>query len=290
MTLTVRYPKIDYSKVPAHWARNIAFAQDRNSASLLPTPVEPWLIKVLQSVIDKLPEGDPKLREDVLGFIGQESQHYRQHNLFNKAMIAQGYPRLPEFERALADELAAFLKTRSPKFLFAYADGFESLGAVSGGIWFEKSDGMLAGADPSAVALWKWHIAEEFEHREICFKVYHALFGRGLWNAVVNGYFYRVYGFIFAILHLKGHSSRIFEYLLETDRQTMTEAEKQKLEADLKEFAAFQRKHFLTQLLKNFLPWYNPGRKRMPRGLMDYLKQFEAGGGYARAAAEPAQG
>src|SRR5579859_5083993 len=118
MPLIVRYPKIDYAKVPAHWARNIAFAQDRNAASLIPTPVEPWLIKLLQSVMDKLPEDDPELRQDVLGFIGQESQHYRQHNLFNKVMAARGYPRLAEFERDLADDLAMFLKTRSPKFLF----------------------------------------------------------------------------------------------------------------------------------------------------------------------------
>ena len=33
MTLTVRYPKIDYAKVPAHWARNIAFAQEIGRAS-----------------------------------------------------------------------------------------------------------------------------------------------------------------------------------------------------------------------------------------------------------------
>jgi len=289
MTLTVRYPKIDYSNVPAHWARNIVFAQDRNAASLIPTPVEPWLIKLLQSVIDKLPEDEPELRQDLLGFIGQESQHYRQHNLFNKAMIARGYPRLAEFERDLADDLAVFLKTRSPKFLFAYADGFESLGAVSGQIWFEKSEGLLDGADPSAVALWKWHMAEEFEHREICFTVYHALFGRGLWNAIVNGYFYRVYGFICAMRHLNTHKARMLDYLLEVDRQTMSAAEKKKLDADLCEFAAFQRKHFLVQLLKNFLPWYNPGRKRTPRGLREYLKQFEPDGSHARAARDPAQ-
>ena len=275
MTLTVRYPKIDYSDVPAHWARNIAFAQDRNAASLIPTPVEPWLIKLMQSVIDQLPEDDPGLRQDVLAFIGQESQHYRQHAKFNKAMAARGYPRLPEFERGLADDLAAFLKTRSPKFLFAYADGFESLGAVSGQIWFEESDELLEGADPSAVALWKWHMAEEFEHREICFKVYHALFGRGPWKSIVNGYFYRVYGFVCAMRHLNGHKSRMLDYLLEVDRQAMSDVEKQKLEADLKAFDAFQRKHFLVQLLKNFLPWYNPARKRTPRGLREYLKQFE---------------
>lgn len=283
MALTIRYPAIDFSKVKPHWARNIAFAQDRNATSLIPTPVEPWLIKLLQSVLDKLPADKPELREDVLGFIRQESQHFKQHRLFNEAMVAHGYPRLAEFEQRLAADLDEFMKTRSLKFLLAYADGFESLGAVSGLIWFEKSDRMLEGADPNAVALWKWHMAEEFEHREVCFDVYHALFGRGFWNAIVNGYFYRIYGFLFAMRHLKSHSDRMRDYMLAIDLGRMTAAEKAQLARDTREYAAFQRKHFLTQLLKNFLPWYDPGRKRTPRGLTEYLREFEPGGKYARA-------
>jgi len=179
MSLVVRYPEIDYSKVPAHWARNLAFATDRNAASLIPTPVEPWLIKLLQIALERLPAHAEPMRDDILGFIRQESQHFKQHRLFNEAMIKQGYPRLAEFEQQLADDLERFLRTRSLKFCLAYADGFESLGAVSGQLWFEHSDEMLEGADPNAVALWKWHMAEEFEHREVCFDIYHAFFGRG---------------------------------------------------------------------------------------------------------------
>lgn len=286
MVLAVRYPQINYANIRAHWAPNIAFAQHNNATSLIPTPIEPWLIRVLQVAVDRLPAKDAALREDVLGFIGQESQHFRQHRLFNKVLIAQGYPRLAEYERQLAADLDDYFKNRSLKFQLAYADGFESLGAVAGGVWFEKSDAFIAGADPNAVALWKWHMAEEFEHREVCFGLYHALYGRGFWNAIVNGYFYRVYGFIFAMFHLQGYMTRMREYMFAIDRETMSEAEKAKLDADMKALSAFQRRTTLPQLLKNFLPWYNPGRKRTPRGLMDYLKRFEAGGDLARAGRE----
>ncbi|MDB5672627.1 MAG: hypothetical protein JWO25_3586, partial [Alphaproteobacteria bacterium] len=282
MTFPVRCPNIDYAQVEPHWSPNIAFAQDRNAASTIPTPVEPWLIKVLQTALGQLQEADVQLREEVLAFIGQESQHFRQHRQFNKMMIAAGYPRIAEFEKELAADLDDFLKTRSLKFHLAYADGFESLGAVSGVSWFEKSDRFIGGLDNPGVTLWKWHTAEEFEHREVCFKFYHALFGRGLWNAIVNGYFYRVYGLYYAMTHLGRYSKKVTAYLLDIDRASMDAAQRAELERDIKAFKRFQLRHFLPQLLKNLLPWYNPGRKRIPRGLFEYLRQFEPGGKLAR--------
>lgn len=275
MAITVRYPRIDYSRVRAHWAPNIAFAQNQNATSIIPAPVEPWLIKVLQRAMDRLPEGQESLRADIAAFIGQESQHFRQHRLFNKVIAAQGYPRLLDFERQLADDLDGFLRNRSLKFQLAYADGFESLGAVQGGLWFGRMDALLEGADPSAVALWKWHMAEEFEHREVCFRIYHAIYGRGLWGRIWNGYVYRVYGCIYAMVHLQGYMGRMFAYLIDQDRQAMTAAEKARLDRDIKALKRFQLTRFFPQLLKNLLPWYDPGRKPTPPGLFDYLRQFE---------------
>ena len=282
MTFRVRYPRIDFSNVRPHWARNIAFAQHHNATSLIPTPIEPWLIKILQKAMDSLPGIDAPLRAEVEAFIGQESQHFRQHRLFNKVMIAHGYPKLAEFEKQLTDDLEGFFCNRSLKFLLSYADGFESLGAGAGGVWFENSDALLEGADPNAVALWKWHMAEEFEHREVCFKFFHAIYSRGFRNVILNGYFYRIYGAIFAMKHLNRYTKLMHDYLLDTDRQAMNEEQKANLDRDLKELATFQRKHTLPQLLKVLLPWYDPGRKPTPRGLFKYLRQFEPGGAMAR--------
>lgn len=275
MAIVVRYPRIDYSKIRAHWAPQIAFAQFQNATSIIPAPVEPWLIKVLQKAKDKLPADDVQLQADMAAFIGQESQHFRQHRMFNKLIAAQGYPRLLEFEQQLADDLAGFLQNRSLKFMLAYADGFESLGAVQGDLWFGKMDHLLEGADENAVALWKWHMAEEFEHREVCFQIYHAIYSRGLWGRIWNGYFYRIYGFVYAMMHLRGYMARMFDYLIEQDKTHMTEAERTKLDADIKALEKFQTRKFFPQLLKNFLPWYNPGRKPTPSGLFEYLRRYE---------------
>lgn len=275
MPMVVRYPRIDFTKIRAHWAPNIAFAQYQNATSIIPAPVEPWLIKVLQIAKDKLPRNKPQLEADMAAFIGQESQHFRQHRMFNKVIAAQGYPRLAEFEQQLTADLDGFLKNCSLKFMLAYADGFESLGAVQGGIWFGKMDALIEGADENAVALWKWHMAEEFEHREVCFQIYHAIYSRGLWGKIWNGYFYRIYGCVYAMRHLNAYMEKMFDYMIAQDREVMDEAERVKLDEDIKALRQFQKRMFFPQLLKNFLPWYNPGRKPTPDGLFDYLRRYE---------------
>jgi len=175
----------------------------------------------------------------------------------------------------LPTTLDGFIKNRSLKFMLAYADGFESLGAGQGSIWFERMDALTEGADANAVALWKWHMAEEFEHREVCFQIYHRIYSRGLWGRIWNGYFYRVYGCIYAMVHLQGYMARMFSYLIEQDRRSMTKAEQAALDRDIKALNNFQRRVFFPQLLKNLLPWYDPAKKPTPAGLFDYLRQFE---------------
>lgn len=275
MGLVVRFPRNDYSKIRAHWAPNIAFAQHQNATSIIPAPVEPWLIKVLQAALPRLGPDAGALKEDIKAFIGQESQHFRQHRLFNKIIAAQGYPKLAEFEQKLADDLDGFLKNRSLKFQIAYADGFESLGAAQGTIWFNRIDMLTEGADINAVTLWKWHTAEEFEHREVCFQLYHRLFARGLWGRIWNGYFYRIYGTIYAMAHLQGYMARMFAYMIEQDRAAMTAASQQRLDGDIKALKRFQTREFLPQVLKVLLPWYDPGKKAIPPGLFEYLRGFE---------------
>lgn len=279
--LIVRTPKIDYSKVRAHWAPHREFAQDRNATSTIPSQVEPYLIRVMARAKAALPESEAALKQEIDLFIAQEAQHFQQHNGFNKMLIENGYPKLAAFEGELRATYVDFLANKSLKFNLAYSEGFETLGPPAAKMWFEESDDFLAGADPEAVALWKWHMAEEFEHRHVCHRVFMALYGRTLWGRIWNGWLFRCYGVFRAMSHLGGHALKVRAYLLDIDRAGFSEAERAASERRLREVDAQKKRSFLSAMMMAISPFYDPAKKKPPRALFEYLREFESGGAWA---------
>lgn len=276
--MQVRFPRIDYSRVRPHWAPNRAFAHDRNASSTIPTYVEPYLIQVMQRAKIALPEHHVRLHQEIDWFIAQESQHFRQHNAFNRKIRESGYPGIAPFEERLKQDYVEFLRDRSLKFNLAYSEGFESMGPPAATMWFEKSDALLEGADPEAVALWKWHMAEEFEHRDVCYRLFRTLFAKGPWGRFWNGWLYRAYGFVCAIRHLGAYGKAVRRYLIDTDRVGMDAEALAKSRADEEAVDRFTRRHMAPALLKVLSPFYNPAKKCTPDGLEDYLRRFDKGG------------
>ena len=275
--MQVRLPKIDYSQVRPHWCPNHEFAHDRNASSTIPSYVEPYLIKVMQRAKKILPASETRLHREVDLFIAQESQHFRQHNGFNRR-IREAYPGIAPFEEQLKRDLDGFLQKRSLKFNLAYSEGFETLGPPSAVLWFEHSDAMLEGADHAAVALWKWHMAEEFEHRDVCYRLFRALYAQNLWGRFANGWLYRVFGVWTAARHLGAYTKVVRGHMIAADRATMDEAGLAKSRANSKLVRDLAAKHMLPPLLKALSPFYNPAKKPVPPGLTAYLARFEKDG------------
>lgn len=282
--MLVRLPKIDYSNVRPHWAPCAEFAHDRNATSTIPSQVEPYLIQVMRRAKAELPASETALHREIDLFIGQEGAHFRQHNLFNRR-IREHYPKLADFEAELKADLEGFLTKRSLKFNIAYAEGFETLGPPSAMIWFEKSEQWIAGADEAPVALWKWHMAEEYEHRDFRHRLLHALYARSPWGRFVNGWLYRLYGVWTAATHLGRYSKRARAYLLETDRASMDAAGVDASKRRMKAVDAFTRRHMLPALFRALSPFHDPERWPKPRGLDAYLARFERGGDLGPTAA-----
>lgn len=270
--MIVRKPDFDFSKVHPHWSPYVEFAQARNATSVVPSHIEPFLLKILRKVKPLLEESNPQLARDVAVFIRQESLHMNLHNKYNRILYDHGYDKMADFERELSEDCQHLFETRSLKFLLAYADGFESMGAVSGQAWNDGSlDELLKDANPTVVDLWRWHMAEEFEHRHVCFQVYMTLYGN---KSFFNRYFYRVYGFIFAARHLGAYIKRLSHYLIEKDRAQMSPDELARSHERQRQSSRIYRKALLPRLLLVFSPFYDPAKKKTPAGMYEYLEQF----------------
>lgn len=272
--MKVRFPKWDYGQAKAHWAPYLEYVQARNAASTIPSYVEPYLMKVMTLARKALDERGSKLDGEIAIFIQQEVQHCKQHNAFNKRLREEGYGELAAFENELKHTYDDWLKTRSLQFHCAYAEGFEALGSGMAPLVFEGKLKEFEGEEDSIGAqLWRWHLAEEFEHRTVAFDVYQALYAR---KRPVRAYFYRLYGFFQAVKHLGGYSKRVTEYLLSVDRAKMTDAECEQSLVREKHFRKRYARLMLPKMLAVLSPFYNPGRKPVPQALTEYLESWDA--------------
>jgi predicted metal-dependent hydrolase len=267
--MKVRFPKIDFSKVRIHWAPNPEFAQSYNAFSTVPAHIEPYLVKVMMKARKVLDPKHADLHREMDIFIKQEVQHCKQHMAFNQRIVDAGYTGMLPIEVDYKADYERFLASKSLRFNIVYAEGFESMGSSSAQVFFEDLQPLLAGADPEVVDLWAWHLAEEFEHRETCYKLYKTLYGNGVYS-----YLYRLYGFFYALTHIRRHTERLSAYLIGKDREGMNAEQLAASLAREKAFKDLVKKASLRRLKQVLSPWYNPARRVASPGMEAVLARF----------------
>ncbi|WP_245401172.1 metal-dependent hydrolase [Nocardia albiluteola] len=179
VALRARNVQFDWRDTPLHWM-----------------PAEPIASHVINALNLLLPEGermfclafsealtlvrDEKLHEQMLGFIGQESMHAETHNgvleqvLTTHGIDVEAYVRQMEY---------LFRNTLGPRPGGDAAAEFqtlvERLGVIATlehffaflGDWVLNADLERFGADPRVLDLFRWHGAEEVEHRHVAHDV-----------------------------------------------------------------------------------------------------------------------
>jgi predicted metal-dependent hydrolase len=119
---------------------------------------------------------DPVLKEHIKGFFGQEGFHRREHQRYNEALCeARGYD-LGKLEGKLTRRLAWAQKNLSPLQNLAITVAIEHFTAVLAELLL-RSDSVMNKAEPAMRDLWRWHAAEEMEHKSVAFDVYRAVGG-----------------------------------------------------------------------------------------------------------------
>src|ERR1700722_19384977 len=85
-----RSPSFDFTSVPRHWfAGNLFATQVANGLNLLFPAGERFFVRSVRNYLDRI--DDPKLREDIKGFSGQEGLHAYAHERYFEALERQGY-------------------------------------------------------------------------------------------------------------------------------------------------------------------------------------------------------
>lgn len=146
---------------------------------------ERWFVKIFGEALPLIQ--DDELREDVIGFIGQEGMHAHAHQQVQDYFTAQGIDTRPYvadieymFRRILGDRRITDAKKQEEWLIerLAVVAAIEHVTAFLGN-WVLNAKGLdTCDADPRMLDLVRWHGAEEVEHRAVAFDVYQHVDGR----------------------------------------------------------------------------------------------------------------
>ncbi|WP_441346791.1 metal-dependent hydrolase [Rhodococcus sp. W8901] len=176
--LQARNVEFDWSDLPMHWIPGDPFSTHvLNVLHLLLPAGEEWFVETYKEALPLIE--DDRLREDVVGFIGQEAMHAGAHTGVLEHLRANGLDPTPYTEQMHW----AFRKLLGPRPLtgrraenhlierLAIIAAVEHITAFLGD-WVLNADGLdRAGIHPTMLDLLRWHGAEEVEHRSVAYDV-----------------------------------------------------------------------------------------------------------------------
>jgi predicted metal-dependent hydrolase len=163
------------------WNGGDAFRSAWFNALSLSFPVgEQFFIDSVRNGLKTLPEAErARFAAETQGFIGQEATHRRIHALFNAQLERQGCVNTIEKR---AQRRIGRMEGWDPRHAVAQTAAVEHFTAMLAH-WVLSTPEALEGAEPRLATLWRWHAAEETEHRSVAFDVYRAMGGDERWRA-----------------------------------------------------------------------------------------------------------
>jgi uncharacterized protein len=248
--------------IPRHWhggRKSVTHFFD--NLSILFPPGERFFIHAVRAHEDKVT--DPALAEQVRAFCGQEGVHTREHVAYNRMLATQGYPveRLEARVQRLLDQVKRRAPPRAHLAATCALEHFTSLMAEL----VLRDPRTLEGAHPTMTALWRWHAAEESEHRAVAFDVYQAAGGTWFRRCLVMWVSTLVFW------------ARVFEQQLElmwTDRTLFNPAEWWRLFKFLWVNPGSMRRivvPYFSYYLPGFHPWQHDNRELLEKWKSEQL-------------------
>lgn len=160
-------------KVPNYWLDNsYILSHTMNALSVLFPQGEQFFVDSVRYYRDQIT--DPKLKDEVRGFIGQEAMHSLEHIAMNQHVRDRGMP-VDELEKHL--EVVLGVAKKLPKrHQLAITCGLEHLTAMMADMLLERSD-VREDMHETMRPLWMWHAIEETEHKAVTYDVFQQVGG-----------------------------------------------------------------------------------------------------------------
>jgi predicted metal-dependent hydrolase len=206
----------DVSKSPLHWIPDHPVASHMISLLNVVLPAaERWFVATYNEALPLVK--DPRLAEDMRGFIGQEAVHAETHErMLHEFMEARGAdpePILKQIDYIFEKVLAPGRSTNPKRRLNHLCDRLWLIAAIEHytavlGDFALNSAWDDFGADPTMVDLFRWHGSEEVEHRCVAHDVA---------SYFHKGYFSRVRSMTLAVTMLFTFFNRGVWFLCRTD-------------------------------------------------------------------------
>jgi predicted metal-dependent hydrolase len=124
---------------------------------------EAYFVESVRAFRDCAP---PRLADEIKAFTTQEVIHSREHDAFNRRAADAGYD-LSRLEAQVEKRLAV-TRARPPVVNLGATMALEHFTAILAHQLLADPR-HLAGADPEAAELWRWHSCEEIEHKGVAY-------------------------------------------------------------------------------------------------------------------------
>jgi len=162
--ITIRHWRFAQEGQPARWwlANNPVATAWHNALSCSFPRGEAYFIESLRAARIT----DAPLAAQIRSFIAQEAAHSHAHTAFNRHVAGAGYD-LSAIDRRLAAFVAAHRSTW-PVLNVAATMALEHLTSILA-VEVLTNTRAYTGAAPAVMALWRWHAAEEIEHKGVAF-------------------------------------------------------------------------------------------------------------------------
>ncbi len=233
----------DVENIPQYWnLSNPVLTHFENAFSILIPPGEQFFIQSVRYYQDRVT--DPEALELIRTFVQQEDLHGQAHHVYNATIANFGID--VAREESYAASVFAKLQRRLPRLIQLGITVFsEHLTAVGAHTLLDDPDAIHE-MDPQMLEFWRWHAAEELEHKSVAFD---------LFRRVGGGYVTRMAAMATAVATLGFPMVKIVRRMMKEDPRPITKADRGEARAVQAKIMKRQVRLLLAYLKPGFHPW-----------------------------------